>query len=263
MHPNITIKKPIQNIFLFLLLFTIFDYGCGQVLGLFITSETLGIVTYEISDIIIIITLNHFLTQQSFHFHLGVSKSAVILTGIALGLLASIHPAKFSSIFPMFFFVAITEELMFRGVVFPSLLNICFRKERSVRSCWIAIGLSGLIFGLFHFINLTHQALLPTVAQVIEVTGMGCLLVASYLRSGNLMVPMTIHFWIDFTLSSLTGSIDDTSTQVSIVATILHLTLYLTIAALIMPKRTALIPKIEELVQPSHDTVNPVKPSVN
>ncbi|WP_235601129.1 MULTISPECIES: CPBP family intramembrane glutamic endopeptidase [Heyndrickxia] len=57
---------------------------------------------------------------------------------------------------------------------------------------------SGLIFGGFHFINLFHQSFYITTLQVIQVTCLGLVLCALYLRSGSLILPIMLHAAIDF-----------------------------------------------------------------
>lgn len=69
----------------------------------------------------------------------------------------------------------------------------------------ISIILSSLIFGSMHAINLMHQPLLFTVAQMIQTFGLGMLLAAVYIKSGSIIFPMLIHFSLDSMVILIVG----------------------------------------------------------
>jgi hypothetical protein len=81
---------------------------------------------------------------------------------------------------------AVTEELMFRGVLFRIV------EERI--GTWIALVLTGALFGLSHLLN-PHASLWGAVAIAIEAGGM---LTAAYVATRKLWVPIGLHFGWNF-----------------------------------------------------------------
>ncbi|MEU8176504.1 CPBP family intramembrane glutamic endopeptidase [Microbispora hainanensis] len=81
---------------------------------------------------------------------------------------------------------AVTEELMFRGVL--------FRIVEQWTGTWIALGLSGLVFGLMHLGN-EHASLWGAIAIAIESGGM---LAAAYAATRTLWLPIGLHFGWNF-----------------------------------------------------------------
>jgi membrane protease YdiL (CAAX protease family) len=69
----------------------------------------------------------------------------------------------------------ILEEIVFRGILLPA----CFKRQ----SPWVAILLTSILFALAH---LTLSSLLPLI-------GVGILLSLAYLRTGSIIVPITMH----------------------------------------------------------------------
>lgn len=76
---------------------------------------------------------------------------------------------------------AVTEELMFRGVL--------FRIVEGWTGTWIALTLTGLLFGLLHLVN-PHATLWGALAIAIEAGGM---LTAAYVATRTLWVPIGLH----------------------------------------------------------------------
>ncbi|MEO3823333.1 type II CAAX endopeptidase family protein [Actinomadura sp. B10D3] len=81
---------------------------------------------------------------------------------------------------------AVTEEVMFRGVLFRII------EERT--GTWVALTLSALVFGLAHLFN-EHATLWGAIAIAIEAGGM---LGAAYVATRNLWVPIGLHFGWNF-----------------------------------------------------------------
>ncbi len=92
---------------------------------------------------------------------------------------------------------AVTEELLFRGILFRIV------EERV--GTWIALTLTGLLFGLVHLLN-PDASLWGAIAIAIEAGGM---LAAVYAATRNLWVPIGLHFGWNFAESGIF------STQVS------------------------------------------------
>ncbi|MET7961075.1 CPBP family intramembrane glutamic endopeptidase [Micromonospora zamorensis] len=81
---------------------------------------------------------------------------------------------------------AVTEELLFRGVLFRII------EERT--GTWIALLLTGVVFGLMHLLN-PDASLWGAVAIAVEA---GFMLAACYAATRNLWVPIGLHFGWNF-----------------------------------------------------------------
>ncbi|MGW1059086.1 CPBP family intramembrane glutamic endopeptidase [Micromonospora rubida] len=81
---------------------------------------------------------------------------------------------------------ATTEELIFRGVLFRVV------EERT--GTWIALLLTGVVFGLMHLLN-PDASLWGAVAIAVEA---GFMLAACYAATRNLWVPIGLHFGWNF-----------------------------------------------------------------
>ncbi|WP_242583961.1 CPBP family intramembrane glutamic endopeptidase [Amycolatopsis sp. 195334CR] len=90
--------------------------------------------------------------------------------------------------------VAVTEELLFRGVVHRFL-------EQRIGSV-IAIAVSSLIFGLTHLLN-GNATLWGTLAIAVEG---GALLAIAYTATRSLWLPIGLHFAWNFTESGVFGT---------------------------------------------------------
>lgn len=89
---------------------------------------------------------------------------------------------------------AVTEELMFRGVL--------FRIVEGRIGTWAALALTGLLFGLSHLTN-AHATLWGAIAIAVEAGGM---LAAAYAATRNLWVPIGLHFAWNFAESGIFGT---------------------------------------------------------
>lgn len=76
---------------------------------------------------------------------------------------------------------AVTEELLFRGVL--------FRVVEGWTGTWIALTVTGLLFGLLHLVN-PNATLWGALAIAIEAGGM---LTAAYVATRRLWVPIGLH----------------------------------------------------------------------
>jgi len=81
---------------------------------------------------------------------------------------------------------AVTEELIFRGVLFRII------EERT--GTWIALVLTSVLFGLAHLLN-PHASLWGAIAIAIEAGGM---LTAAYVATRKLWLPIGLHFGWNF-----------------------------------------------------------------
>ena len=86
---------------------------------------------------------------------------------------------------------AVTEELIFRGVLFRIV------EERT--GTWMALTLTGLVFGMAHLFN-QHASLWGALAIAIEGGGM---LAAAYVATRTLWVPIGLHFGWNFAAAGI------------------------------------------------------------
>lgn len=86
--------------------------------------------------------------------------------------------------------VALFEEMLMRGVVFRSI-------EQSLGS-WLALLLSGLLFGLMHAPNEG-----ATLLAVLNVALAGVLFAAAYMATRRLWLPIGIHFAWNYSVGQL------------------------------------------------------------
>ncbi len=110
------------------------------------------------------------------------------LWGINDGLAFEINsvPRLFLALFVLGIVPAICEELIFRGVIFGGL--------RKSFGMWTSVVLCGLLFALMH----------QSVTQLIYPFILGCVLAVVMERTGNILYPILIHMFNNFTTVILT-----------------------------------------------------------
>ena len=87
----------------------------------------------------------------------------------------------------------VTEETAFRGLMIPVLV-----RKNSKKSVIIAILTSSIVFGIAHGSNILAGAdPMHSLLQVINSVFVGAALSALYLISGNILIPMLVHFLHD------------------------------------------------------------------
>ena len=95
--------------------------------------------------------------------------------------------------FTLFFLVAVSEEIFFRGIL--------FRMINRRWNLWAALVISALIFGELHIFN-DNATLWSSIAIAIEA---GSLLGAAYAYSKNLWLPIGIHWIWNYTQGNILG----------------------------------------------------------
>ena len=95
--------------------------------------------------------------------------------------------------FTLFFLVAVSEEIFFRGIL--------FRMINRRWNIWAALVISALIFGGLHIFN-DNATLWSSIAIAIEA---GSLLGAAYAYSKNLWLPIGIHWIWNYTQGNILG----------------------------------------------------------
>lgn len=129
---------------------------------------------------------------------IGVAMFAVVIGSIAL--LGGYRIEGLGSVWGAVMLVglmaaaATTEELIFRGILFGIV--------EKYTGTWIALALTGLVFGMIHLIN-PHATLWGALAIGIEA---GFMLAAAYAATRTLWVPIGLHFGWNFTESGIFGA---------------------------------------------------------
>lgn len=99
----------------------------------------------------------------------------------------------------------IGEETLCRYAIL-TLLLVLLRNTKWPLQLLLGIFGSSLIFGLFHFINLTDQSLSLTIYQFCFTTVSGIFFALIFLYTGQLWLVMLIHFVMDFAASLSNGA---------------------------------------------------------
>lgn len=88
----------------------------------------------------------------------------------------------------------VCEEIIFRLIP-----GSCFMRQwRDEKKIPVVVAFSAITFGLIHASNIIIGASIPiTIMQVVAAGLMGVLFCAVYLRSGNILIPMLMHFITD------------------------------------------------------------------
>lgn len=129
---------------------------------------------------------------------IGVAWFAAVIANIAF--LGDYRVDRFGSVagavglFGFMAAAAVTEELIFRGVLFRII------EERV--GTWLALALTGVLFGLFHLLN-PDASLWGAIAIAIEAGGT---LAAAYAATRNLWVPIGLHFGWNFAEAGIFGT---------------------------------------------------------
>jgi len=105
------------------------------------------------------------------------------------------------------FLVGFNEETIFRGFLFQGLA--------SRLGPFLTILLSGVLFGMFHLVNLiTGQPLDTTLSQVAQAGSMGFMYAALRLRLGSIWPLILLHGFWDFSVSIMQQSAQMTGLEV-------------------------------------------------
>ncbi|GII60259.1 CAAX amino protease [Sphaerisporangium krabiense] len=128
----------------------------------------------------------------------GVALFAAVIVNIALvggyRVDGPGSPAGAAGLLGLMAAVAVTEELLFRGIL--------FRIVEERLGTWPALALTGVLFGLSHLFN-EHASLWGAIAIAIEAGGM---LAAAYAATRTLWVPIGVHFGWNFAAAGIFGA---------------------------------------------------------
>ena len=106
--------------------------------------------------------------------------------------------------FSLALFAGVTEEAAFRGLMVPTLT-----RRRTRQSLMQAIWITALLFGIIHALNgLAGANVGATVLQVINAVALGVVFCLLFLLSGNILIPMALHFAHDLIAFTFVESIN-------------------------------------------------------
>jgi CAAX protease family protein len=120
-------------------------------------------------------------------------SAIAIPTGIAIGFIAyrprAFVPLQFlGSLMTIFVFIAVPEELLFRGLI-QNFLERWWGNERS----WASLVAASVIFGAAHLDN----GVAPNVTYAFMATIAGLFYGRAFRQSGNLTAPALVHALVD------------------------------------------------------------------
>ena len=234
------------------------DFVMQRIYRLFLNSTEhflLYINIYKIISIIVICLLNYWIIQQKVFFKLGERKrwwlSFLIVCLIIVAF--CIPNQNFWVALDIGLLAGVSEELMFRGIVLGFLLKLMTNKSDSRWRVMLCLTISSLLFGGFHYVNLSMQSFSGTTYQVINAAAFGMILGALYIKSGTLLVPMALHFISDFLFAIIGGLPKSNYTPVQNsewLGLVLSVLIYLVIALIIVnhkPSDNKILPKLKNL----------------
>lgn len=167
---------------------------------------------YKVISILVILLLNYLLLKQTIYLAPSKQKTGwLVFLIICLGLfLSSIHSKHFWIALDIGLIASLSEELLFRGLVLGKLMTILNRVKTSRLRVNLAVIIAAVIFGLYHYVNLSQQSFGVTTVQVVNAAGLGLVLGVIYVKSGSLWIPISLHFIYDFLVTIAKGfSISD------------------------------------------------------
>ncbi|MCT6859339.1 MAG: CPBP family intramembrane metalloprotease, partial [Apilactobacillus sp.] len=148
---------------------------------------------------------------------------------------------------------ALPEEIMFRGIILAFVLKLMTRKSTDQWRIILSLVISALIFGGFHYINLSSQSFGFTSLQVVNAAALGMILGAVYIKSGTIIVPMALHFIYDFLVTLVKGMSATNYTSVQSMQWVglsVYVVIYSAVALSIInykPSDNKILPKLKNL----------------
>lgn len=234
------------------------DFVMQRIYRLFLNTTEhflLYINIYKIISIIVICLLNYWIIQQKVFFKPGERKRWwVSFLIVCLIIVAFCIPNQnFWAALDIGLLAGVSEELMFRGIVLGFLLKLMINKSDSRWRVMLCLTISSLLFGGFHYVNLSMQSFSGTTYQVINAAAFGMILGALYIKSGTLLVPMALHFISDFLFAIIGGLPKSNYTPVQNsewIGLVVSVLIYLVIALIIVnykPSDNKILPKLKNL----------------
>lgn len=210
---------------------------------------------YKIISILVICLLNYWIIKQKIFFKPSETKVGwlVFLVICFTIVITCVSHKNFWIALDIGTIAALPEELMFRGIILAFVLKLMTRKSTAQWRVITSLVTSAAIFGGFHYINLTSQSFSFTTMQVINAAALGMLLGAVYIKSGTIIVPMSLHFIYDFLVTLVKGMSATNYTSVQSnqwIVLSLYILIYSIVAVSIVnykPSNNKILPKLKKL----------------
>ncbi len=184
--------------------------SAGLLAGIDVAVPQLGIslvklVPFVLAVVLLAATNRTFLLRRTSNFARGLACGAFLICFAGFMVFAGVSRAlEGEATMPTlpavvafvvnYLLVGLGEETLGRAVMAQTLLE---RFGTTRRGLLAACGLSGLIFGLMHLVNLAFAPLTSVIAQVVSAAFAGVLLAAIYFRCGNVWVTVVVHALYD------------------------------------------------------------------
>ncbi|HCD08521.1 MAG TPA: CPBP family intramembrane metalloprotease [Lactobacillus sp.] len=175
---------------------------------------------YKVISLVLLLILNFSILKQKIYFKTVFNKtnwkSNIILFGFVLFIVGSSLIGKSSQrvieAFTIGIIAGIPEEYLFRGIVLGSLLkNLKFKNQS--RRIIVSIIIASLLFSLYHFGNIRYDGFQSVFLQMIQTFGMGFLLATAYVRYASILIPILLHFSINFGVTLVSGTSTSTASS--------------------------------------------------
>ncbi|MBO3699238.1 CPBP family intramembrane glutamic endopeptidase [Roseivirga sp. E12] len=187
-----------------------------SIIGDFIEGEktvrmAAGIIIRFIMFAILVYLIRRFKFEKFIGIGAGIEKgfymrqSIILLIPmvfITMGIISdfSVYVNAGSGILTLFliehFFVALIEELAFRAIILPLVIQIRANKKRLLL---VSVCLTSLIFGALHYLNLFREPgnFSGITFQVVFASAIGIFLGGLLLRTRHIIFPIMIHFLVN------------------------------------------------------------------
>ncbi|VDG19695.1 CPBP family intramembrane metalloprotease (plasmid) [Lactobacillus paracasei] [Lactiplantibacillus mudanjiangensis] len=203
-----------------------------------VKADWLSILLFKVLELSFGIIMNALMLKQQIFLTTKLGKNSIVLLTVMAVILLCATVNSHGSLRDSLVIgscAAISEEYWFRGVIFGHLLSRLKPNERRVSGIIKCMLMTSLLFSLAHLTNLDSQSLQLTIVQMIEVFGMSFLFCAAYVRTGNLLIPICLHFSIDY-LGTMTQNVNHQPTTflTSALSVILFLGIYIGLGLVVL-----------------------------
>ena len=195
----------------------------------FVIPESWGQLADDVAIVVIAGLLNHYFWHVKIQFFNRQRLGRQLLQCLAavLFLLFSRLPVWFdvswqrlnSRILLTVIFIALAEELVFRGLLLPLSLSLTHQ-----HAFW-AVLISSLGFGFAHIVNVAHMPLAVVLLQILLVVATGILWGTVYLTTNNLSLTILLHILDDIPLllTKSAGGLSTVSASQMALAAVIYL----------------------------------------
>jgi len=195
----------------------------------FAVPERWGQFADDLAIVVIALLLNHYLWHIEFHFFnqhrpwyqlLQCLPALLFLVFTRIGSWGNMDKNMLTMrVLLTVLFVALAEELVFRGLLIPLSLTLTNNHR------FLAVFISSIGFAIAHIVNLAHMSPAVVGLQLLLVFSSGMVWGTVYLTTHNLLLTIAIHFFDDLPLfaSKATGGFGSFSNHEMLMISIMYL----------------------------------------